>query len=310
MLERAGVALRSGEIVEAPHYEFSPLPNQPRKFFNPETHARLVDSMRSPLGQIFEGLARVAPPGSPTKYELIDGERRWRAARVAGIPYRARIITIDDETLPYILAAVANFNRDSLSTPDLVKAMGFLLKLGASWKEVSEMFGMSVQWLQKLYTLTNLTDQVWDLMNPERPQSQTLGPMAAMEIARLHKSKQYPIALRVLEHRMTTTAVRHEVTQEVTRTKTGTVRVKRAPRKTWQSVVNRIGFLDRLTSDLELILQGEDVDDIFQGRSSERITRLLTQLQAATDRTKTIRVVLVNHCIVAPETDVEQPTEK
>lgn len=309
-LERAGIALRSGYSIEAPTFEFSPLPGQPRKYFNPEAMQRLTESIRSPLGQIFEGLARLAPPERGTKYELIDGERRWRSCREAGIPYRVRIIEIDDATLPYIIAAIANFNRESMTVTDVVKSMEFLLKLGASWKDVSQVLGGSVQWLQKLYTLRNLTTEVWGLMDPNRPQAQILNTMAAIRIAELHKSQQYPLAKRVLEQRMTTAAVKYEV--ELTAKKSGQklARKPRATRKTWRSMCNRIGAMARTSIDLEMVVSGEEAEGIFAGRTAPQIEALLRQVQASMDNLQKVRTHLVNKCIVAPqEAQSEELTE-
>ena len=108
LLEKAGKALRTGRVVEAPASEFSALPDQPRKYFSPESMRRMAESLRSPLGQLQDGIARLSPPGIKTTYQIIDGERRLRGATINKMPFRARVIEIDDEDLPYILAALAN----------------------------------------------------------------------------------------------------------------------------------------------------------------------------------------------------------
>ena len=92
----------------------APNPYQPRREFAEEELADLTSSLRE-NGLIQPVVVRAAPPGSSAAWELIAGERRWRAAMRLGwkeIP--AVVKDIDDRTL-LVLALVENLQRAQLS---------------------------------------------------------------------------------------------------------------------------------------------------------------------------------------------------
>ena len=100
-----------------PVSSISPNPYQPRREFAEEELADLTASLRE-NGLIQPIVVRPAPPGSPVGWELIAGERRWRAGMRLGwkeIP--AVIKEADDRTL-LILALVENLQRAQLSPLD------------------------------------------------------------------------------------------------------------------------------------------------------------------------------------------------
>jgi hypothetical protein len=85
ILERVRIAISNAtyEVVEVARIRA--MPNQPRKFFNPEKISRMADSIRS-VGQITPGyLRKVEPDQEGHDRELVDGERRWRSIIMAGV---------------------------------------------------------------------------------------------------------------------------------------------------------------------------------------------------------------------------------
>lgn len=106
-----------GEMRELPLDAISPNPNQPRKEFPANTLQELADSIAA-QGVIQPILVRKSPPGSATPYELVAGERRWRASRMAGkshIP--AHLKEIDDDT-SLVIAIIENLQREDLNPVD------------------------------------------------------------------------------------------------------------------------------------------------------------------------------------------------
>lgn len=279
LLEKAGAALREGEIVTAPTYEFIPLNDQPRTYFGVESMRRMVESLKGPLGQVYEGIGRLAPPGSRAKYQIIDGERRWRGARAAEMTYRSRIIEVDDETVPYIIAAVANFNREGHTVPDTVNSIMFFLELGMPWKEIARAMNMTLQWTQKLATLKSLRTDVWDMLDPNQVKSKILPTSAAFEIAQLPPNLQLRIAQKVVAQKLTMAATRHEVSETAATMRIKLPRVKREPRKTWRSISNRGGVLQRQSTDLLRALEDPDFEEILDSQDVQLIYGLLQQLE-------------------------------
>jgi ParB family chromosome partitioning protein len=98
-------------LVELPVSAVSTNPNQPRKVFDEESLASLTASVRE-LGVLQPVLVRPVDEG---RYELIAGERRWRAAKRAGLPSLPAIVREVDDTTSLEHALVENLHRSDLN---------------------------------------------------------------------------------------------------------------------------------------------------------------------------------------------------
>lgn len=119
---------RGSSLVEIPIGDIRPNTYQPRKHFDEEGLASLTASVRE-LGVLQPVLVRPVDTG----YELIAGERRWRAARRAGlrsIPAIVRTVT-DDASLEQAL--VENLHREDLNA----------LEEAAGYQQLIEEFGLT-----------------------------------------------------------------------------------------------------------------------------------------------------------------------
>lgn len=114
-----GMPPRNADITSLPLNSLIPNPRQPRKNFDPEALQELANSIAS-QGLIQPILVRQAP-GQSTKnpaglrYEIVAGERRWRAARLAGlqkIPVYVRTLS-DEEVMA--AALIENLQREDLN---------------------------------------------------------------------------------------------------------------------------------------------------------------------------------------------------
>lgn len=92
-----------------------PSPLNPRKHFSDEKLAALSESLRS-RGQMEAGIVRPSP-GAPGRYELANGERRWRACRAAGIAtFVAKVVELSDaEMVELALTVGMGDNVESLT---------------------------------------------------------------------------------------------------------------------------------------------------------------------------------------------------
>ena len=98
-------------VLELPIAKVEPRDNQPRTVFDEEALSELAESIRE-YGVIQPVTVRMLDSGY---YQLIAGERRWRAARLAGLTeIPARVIEADDK-LTTELALVENLQREDLN---------------------------------------------------------------------------------------------------------------------------------------------------------------------------------------------------
>ncbi|MBI5563016.1 MAG: ParB/RepB/Spo0J family partition protein [Deltaproteobacteria bacterium] len=116
--------------------EISPNASQPRKHFDDAALSELADSIRE-KGIIEPLIVRRHAPG----YELIAGERRWRAARLAGLTEVPVVITdaTDEECLE--LAIIENVQREDLNAIEEAEAYKTLTNFGLSQDAVAKKVG-------------------------------------------------------------------------------------------------------------------------------------------------------------------------
>lgn len=98
-------------LLEIPVGEISPNPNQPRVHFDEASLAELSDSIRE-LGVLQPVLVRPSEKGG---YVLVAGERRWRAARRAGLATVPAIVRVSDDLGSVEQALVENLHREDLT---------------------------------------------------------------------------------------------------------------------------------------------------------------------------------------------------
>jgi len=126
---------------ELPVDAISPNPQQPRRVFADADLDGLADSIRR-HGVLQPIVVREAPAGAPRRYELVVGERRWRASQRAG---RATIpATIQNITPQSLLevALVENVQRRDLNPIELALAFRALVDAGRTQEEIGTQVGL------------------------------------------------------------------------------------------------------------------------------------------------------------------------
>lgn len=213
ILERVRVAISNAVYEVVDISRIRAMPNQPRKHFNPERLLRLGESLKQ-VGQIMPGYLRAIPKDAEEHdRELIDGERRWRGALMAGVTtYRAMRVEVDDEAAGYIVSVIANFNREGHTVQEIatsIRVMHEQLKLGM--REISESIGYHYNYVINLYGLCRLVPEVWVMLDPDREARKTLATTAAIEISRLPEQHQLAMAERVVNREVNLRGLREEV---------------------------------------------------------------------------------------------------
>jgi ParB family chromosome partitioning protein len=121
--------------------DIAPNPEQPRRRFDDVELERLADSIRR-HGVLQPIVVRRAAPGAAKPYELIVGERRWRASQRAG---RETVPAVVQDLEPDALLEVAlveNIQRRDLNPIELAQAFRALLDAGRTQDEVGERVGL------------------------------------------------------------------------------------------------------------------------------------------------------------------------
>jgi ParB family chromosome partitioning protein len=136
-------------------------PRQPRRRVDAESLGALAESVRA-QGLIQPVVVRPLGDGS---YELIAGERRWRAARAAGLATVPALIRETDDRESLILALVENVAREDLTPIEEARAYALLQdEFALSLGDLSERVGRSKPSVSNRLRLLELSDDVLDLV--------------------------------------------------------------------------------------------------------------------------------------------------
>ena len=154
-----GASTESG-LLEVPVEAVEANPRQPRLEFAEESLAALARSIRE-VGVLQPIVVRVRDGG----YELVAGERRLRAARLAGLPTVPAIVREADDTDSLRQALIENIHREDLSPLELASAYQDLLEeLGTTQEEVAERLGCSRSQVANTIRLLSLPGDVQELL--------------------------------------------------------------------------------------------------------------------------------------------------
>lgn len=123
---------RTSALREVPIASIKPNPRQPRTTFNEEALASLTASIKE-IGVLQPILVREISEGGSEEFELIAGERRWRAARRAGLQTMPVLVKTADETHSLEQALVENLHRQDLNA----------LEEAAAYQQLIEEFGFT-----------------------------------------------------------------------------------------------------------------------------------------------------------------------
>lgn len=146
------------EVIQLDINEINPNPLQPRGAITPESLVDLVDSIKE--HGVLEPLVVAKTPAG---YQIIAGERRWRASKLAGLTHVPCIVR---ETTPkgmLEMALVENVQRVDLNPIDRAKGFERLMnEFGMTTSEVAIKIGKSVSYVSNTIRLLSLPDALKD----------------------------------------------------------------------------------------------------------------------------------------------------
>jgi ParB family chromosome partitioning protein len=145
------------DLAELPVEAVHPNPRQPRRRWDGEATSSLAESIRH------QGVVQpvVVRPRADGGWELIAGERRWRAARDAGLKTIPAVVRHADDRDSLLLALVENVAREQLSPVEEARAYAVLLdEFALSLGELAEQVGRSKPSVVNRLRLLDLPDDV------------------------------------------------------------------------------------------------------------------------------------------------------
>lgn len=191
--EKVPAASKTGETILKIN-EIEPNKKQPRKFFNEEALKELSDSIKQ------HGIVQpLVVAKQKDYYEIIAGERRWRAAKMAGL--KEVPVVIKDYSPQEIMevALIENIQREDLNPVEEAKAYQNLIKeYNLKQEEVAERVSKSRSAITNSLRLLKLNEQVLDLLIEEAISSGHARALLGLE----DEEKQVSIAEKIAKEHL------------------------------------------------------------------------------------------------------------
>ena len=136
---------------------------QPRLDMRPESLQELADSIRA-QGVVQPIVVRplvAQKAGEPIRYEIIAGERRWRAAQMAGLHDIPAVVRIVPDEAAVAMSLIENIQRENLNPLEEARALDRLIReFGITHQQAADAVGRSRAAVSNLLRLLELTDEV------------------------------------------------------------------------------------------------------------------------------------------------------
>jgi ParB family chromosome partitioning protein len=168
---------------------------QPRRDFNIESLEELANSINQ-NGVIAPLTVRNT---SNNNYEVIAGERRWRATIIAGLKEIPCIIKDVNDKDSALMSLIENIHRESLSPLEEAEHIqNTILEFNLSKAEVARKIGKSRSWVSNLIRLTDVTNSVKDMLR-----NNEIDATHARALLSLDNHKQYLVAKDIVQKGLT-----------------------------------------------------------------------------------------------------------
>ena len=181
----------SEKIEKIKIIDIEPNRNQPRRNFDMEAIEELSESIK-----VYGVIQPIIVNKKDGYYEIVAGERRWRASKKAGLTEIPCIIRNDDERKSKEIALIENIQREDLNP--IEKARGFkelINEYGLKQQELADMMGMNRSTITNCLRILNLDNRVIDLASEGKLTEGHCRSLLGIE----DLEKQYEVALKIIE---------------------------------------------------------------------------------------------------------------
>ena len=235
--EENNVEIKEGEEVvhKIKIIDIEPNKDQPRRNFNEESISELAQSIKT-----YGVIQPIIVTKKDKYYEIIAGERRWRAAKKAGLEEMPCIVREDTERKNKEIALIENIQREDLNAIEKAKSYKQLVdEYGLTYSELSENIGISSSAIGNTMRLLNLDQKVINLVIEGKISEGHARQLLYFD----DPEKQYEVAMEIIEKGLSVRDIERKV-----RGIKNVKQAKKSPQKTSQH--NAIV---------------KDIEDTFQG---------------------------------------------
>ena len=180
-----------GNLITLKITEVEPNRDQPRKVFNQESLEELADSIKT-----YGVIQPIVVSQEDGYYSIIAGERRWRAAKLAGLEEIPAIIRDSDEQTNKEIALIENIQREDLNPYEKAVGIRHLMdKYGMTQEEVSKKIGKSRSSVSNTVRILYLAPDVLELVKQGKLTEGHCKALAGIT----DQKRQYEVAIRMIE---------------------------------------------------------------------------------------------------------------
>jgi ParB family chromosome partitioning protein len=308
--EYMNMAMNREEVRMIPIKQIRRYTNQPRKYISPESLIGLVDSIKDKkIRQIEPIIVRpLEPPVKGISFELINGERRWRACELAGVTEISAIVRkVKDESEQYLISVISNLQQSTLTPMELAYAIERLQSMEISQREIGKLLGKSGAWVQMHYCLSKLTPKVLALTGSETPEGKRLSHVQAYLLVGLPEKTQIKLAHTISDEQLSVADARRLIAKTVRDEK---IEPAHAPRlcmietfKIFQDFSTRTDYY----LEIFLSMDNKKFHRMFEGKDTGKITRLKTMAHQISDKFRDLGEALqkIEGSMISNSLDVE-----
>ena len=181
----------SEKIEKIKIINIEPNKNQPRRNFDEESIDELAESIK-----IYGVIQPIIVSKKDGYYEIVAGERRWRASKKAGLTEIPCIVRNDDERKAKEISLIENIQREDLNPIEKARGIKMLMEEhGLTQEKVAEKLGKSRSSIANAVRILNLDDRVINLaLEGKLTEGHCRSLMAITD-----PEKQYQMALHIIE---------------------------------------------------------------------------------------------------------------
>lgn len=274
--ERLG-EIPHGTEIHVPVEYIGRFVGQPRKFFRQSSLESLAMSLTQVQNKPIE--VRWLPHDPRLFCELVDGERRLRAALIAGLPtLRALVVGIVDEKDQYARSFMANFGHEGHTPLEIADAIDRLLNDDWDVLQIANAFGKKEQWIKNSHRLVRLAPDVRIMMDPSLPTNKRITLLVAAQLVPLNPRFQVLLAKQVIEGGMSTNIARAHIRREATKAGQKAGYRRRSPTKDYGVLQGSVNSMHERMA-LFLAMQPSEVESIFEHRNPDDRAQMAKDLR-------------------------------
>jgi ParB family transcriptional regulator, chromosome partitioning protein len=150
------------ELRELPVDLIDPNLSQPRRYFDEET----LDALAGSVGERGVLQPVLVRPLENGRYGLVAGERRWRAAKLAGLQSIPALVSRYDDAAALEAGLIENMAREDLTPVEEARACATLAnELGMTHRQIGDRLGRHMSVVSNLIRLLNFSDEILELLD-------------------------------------------------------------------------------------------------------------------------------------------------